>query len=220
MKAKKAISLLVRDYSLYPRHEVDDYHVREIMEALRAGLTLPPIIADKASLRVIDGFHRIAAYGRLYGSEYVADVVLNDYESDAAMFQDAMEHNTQHGRNLTPYDKARCIARSKELGIEMQTVASALHITQDRLDKMLLERFTVSGEVLKRTTRHFAGGAITPEQSEFNRQRAGGLDQLFYINQVIGLLDSDSIDWERETVTKALERLKTLLAVKQPVATS
>jgi hypothetical protein len=79
---------LVQDYSLYPRTVTDDAHVARLVEALRAGETFPPVVADKASRRVVDGFHRIKAYIRAEGDEAKCAVEWRDYADDQARSTD------------------------------------------------------------------------------------------------------------------------------------
>ena len=64
----KASELLL-DYDLYPRERIEPFNVNQMIEALTAGRELPPIIVDRKSLRVIDGFHRVKAYQRLHGPD-------------------------------------------------------------------------------------------------------------------------------------------------------
>ena len=63
------VAAIVEDFNLYVRHSVDEYHAREIADHIEWGGSVPPIIVDKASMRLIDGFHRVRAYRRLYGSD-------------------------------------------------------------------------------------------------------------------------------------------------------
>ena len=209
-----AASSLIQDFKLYPRAQVDSYHVGEMVESLRAGTMLPPIIADRESKRIIDGFHRVRAHQRAFGINAKVRVDLRDYPDEATMFKEAMTLNSSHGRNLTMYDKTRCLLLAKEMGIERTVVSTALNITVERADQLLLDRVAASGEVLKRTMHHLAGKTLTEEQAEHNRARAGGLDQLFYINQVVALLETDSIDWTRANVKDKLHLLSALLAEK------
>jgi hypothetical protein len=55
-------SALVIDFSIYPRQAIDDQHVSALAEVLRAGGTLPPIVAECGTLRTVDGMHRIRAH--------------------------------------------------------------------------------------------------------------------------------------------------------------
>jgi hypothetical protein len=199
------------DYNLYARQRVDSYHVAEMVESLKAGAVFPPVVADIDSKRVVDGFHRIHALQRLYKEKAEVDVMLKKYASEAEIYEDAMRLNSTHGRNLTSYDKAHCILRGRELGLPDDRIAGALHITGDRISELIAERCTADSVVLKRTIEHFAGKQVSEKQRDFI-PRAGGMDQLFYINQVIALLETNSIDWSREKVKEGLTRLHKLLS--------
>jgi len=59
---KVALADLVLDYELYPRVRLSDMYVAELAEALRSGVVLPPVVVDRASNRVVDGFHRVKAH--------------------------------------------------------------------------------------------------------------------------------------------------------------
>ena len=216
VKRMKAAELIL-DWNLYARQRVDNYHVSEMVESLKAGTVFPPVIADDASKRVVDGFHRITAVLRLYKEAAEIDVMLKKYASEAEIYEDAMKLNSTHGRNLTSYDKAHCILRGREFGLTDDRIADALHMTMDRITRLIKERWTAEQDVLKKTVDHFAGESITKKQREFI-PRAGGMDQLFYINQVIALLETNSIDWDREKVKTALLKLVKLLEKKLKVS--
>ena len=217
MAAPKIVTVkatsLVQDFDIYPRAQVDGYHVREIAEALKAGADLPPIIVERRTKRVVDGFHRLRAHQSVSGANATVSVVYRDYPDEAALLRESIELNAGHGRNLTLYDKTRCIVLAEQHGISRADVAKALNITRKRADNLVMERVSAKGDVLKRTMSHFAGQELTSEQRDYN-QRAGGLDQSFYINQVIALLETDSINWESPKVVSPLKKLHGLLSDK------
>ena len=208
--AKVAASLLVKDYNVYPRASVDEYHVREIAEAISVEHQLPPIIADRESKRIVDGFHRHAAWQKVHGADVKVEVVWKSYGSEADLFRDAATLNAGHGRILTTYDKARCLGIADQLGLTQDSIADALHMTKERADKLVMTRLTADGQPLKNTMRQFAGETLTGSQKETN-QKAGGMAPLFYINQVSALLESDSLEWENPQVRAGLSRLQNLL---------
>jgi len=207
-------SVLVLDYDFYPREQIQSFHVRQMVDALEAGGILPPIIVDKKSKRVVDGFHRVRAYQKMYGRDTTIPAILKTYETEADMFADGISLNTAHGRPLTPYDKARCIARAEELKMEPQTTARALNMTPERLGELRASRiatYKMKPVTLKQTTTHLAGQELTDEQYAYN-VKAGGPNQTFFINQVIAMLEVEGvINWEDEKVVKALKRLHDLL---------
>jgi hypothetical protein len=213
MAKQLKISSLVLDYEFYPREQIQTYHVRELIEVLEAGIELPPIVVDRETKRVVDGFHRVRAYKKFYGANAKIPVILKDYENEAAIYVDAIALNAAHGRPLSPYDKARCIARAEELKLEPAVVAKALNTTVEKIAELKTERFAFYEKkqvVLKRTAAHLAGTELEKEQFEYNIH-AGGMAQRFYVNQVIAMLESDTVDWHDERLIGCLKRLRGLL---------
>src|SRR5947209_20211520 len=102
MKAQaKTVSpeALVLDYSLYPRHKIDADNLRRITYAREAGAVLPPVIADRKSSRIIDGFHRVSDALRAKLPEIAVE--WRDYKTEADMLEDAIRPH-MHGRQLAP----------------------------------------------------------------------------------------------------------------------
>jgi len=207
------VSTLVLDYDFYPREQIQSFHVRQMVEAMEAGVILPPIIVDRKSKRVVDGFHRVRAYQKLYGKDATIPAILKTYKTEADMFADGIALNTTHGRPLTPYDKARCIARAEELKMEPQMTARALNMTPERLGELRASRiatYKMKPVTLKQTMAHLAGGELTDDQYAYNR-KAGGPNQTFFINQIIAMIEADAVNWENDKVVSALVKLYDLL---------
>ncbi len=135
------LTKLKLDDKVFPRAKVDGYHVRAIAKALEAEAHLPPIIVEAKTFRVVDGWHRIAAFRRVWGDDALIDAEVREYEDDAAFFADAVKANVAHGRGLTPYDKAVCIAKADGLQMVPDAVAGVLNMTQERYEGMRTERF-------------------------------------------------------------------------------
>lgn len=218
---KMKLAELVLDFDLYPRAEVDSQHVHYLGEALAAGAELPPIIADEKSKRIIDGFHRYRVYQKALGEDGEVDVVLKKYPSERAMFLDAMRYNAGHGRSLTTFDRAHCVLRAEVLGIAPAQIASALSLTTDAVGRLKTDRVgslkVVGGSSkvpLKRTIRHMAGRELTDAQNEVN-DKLSGMEQLFYVNQLVMLLENELIDTENERLMAALHKLRGLLSSRK-----
>lgn len=207
---------VVLDFGLYPRRQVDSHHVGEMCEAEKAGIEFPPIIIDKKSRRCVDGFHRVRKQLRVHGENATISAVEKTYKSDKAMFLDAMKYNANHGRALSSYDRAHSVILADRLGISNKQVAEALAVTIDRVESLRVDKTAVVGNgkglrvPIKRTIRHMAGKKLTRKQGEANT-KLGGMEQLFYVNQLITLLESDLIDKENEDLIAGLEKLKRLL---------
>ncbi|MFD2467426.1 ParB/RepB/Spo0J family partition protein [Amycolatopsis silviterrae] len=69
---------------------------------------LPPVIVDRATMRVIDGMHRVRA-GKLRGQETVRVRFYDGSEDDA--FVIAVQHNNNHGLPLSLADRTAATAR-------------------------------------------------------------------------------------------------------------
>ena len=212
------VSSLVFDFSFYPRSNIDTQHVGYIAQAVEGGATLPPIIIDKKSKRIVDGFHRTRAYRNLYGDDHGVECVEKAYKTDRAMFLDAMRYNAAHGRRLSSHDRAHCINLALEFKMELESVATALQMTLDKTKQMKVERF---GEMrvgkkkkpvpLKRTIAGVvAGKMLTPRQVEAN-DRLSGMTQVFYVNQVIELIEADLLDTKNERLIERLGHLQGLI---------
>lgn len=100
------IDSLVLDFRVQPRVDgLRESHVRALVEALRSGAVLPPLLVtphpDGRRYTVIDGAHRLEAFRRV-GLQTVQVVV-----RDSADFWDAFIANQRHGFPLTVEDRKR-----------------------------------------------------------------------------------------------------------------
>ncbi|MHC4951736.1 MAG: ParB N-terminal domain-containing protein, partial [Planctomycetota bacterium] len=201
---------------------IDSYHVKSMVDSLIAGVELPAIIADKKSLRIADGFHRVKAVKKLYGEKGEVTAILKNYKSDIDLFLDAVKYNSGHGRTLTKYDKTHCVLRAGELNISDLQISNALKMTKEKAGELKIFRtgnqkikigtrkFTRRKIPIKNTINHMAGKDLTQVQVDVN-ERLSGMAQLFTVNQIIMLIESDLIDKENEKLMKALKRLSNLL---------
>lgn len=210
---KYALSELVFDYEIYPRGSVDSHHVGEIAEAMRAGSAMPPLVIDKKSKRIVDGFHRGKAYIRVFDESHEVDCIEKEYRNDKDLFLDSMRYNASHGRALTQHDKVHCLLLAQKLKISEKAVAEALHITTDRIGQLRVGRIGRIGSTpiaLKQTIRHMGGKELTTAQVAAN-DKLGGMNTLFYVNQLITLIENDLIDPENDELANGLDRLHGLL---------
>jgi len=210
---KMAVGSLIVDFSIYPRSDVDSQHITYMQEAEDSGVKLPPIIIERKSKRVVDGVHRTKMYQRKYGDEHLIEVIEKDYANEAYLFLDAVRCNASHGRTLTRHDRTHCILLSEKLKVPQDELASALSMKVEKIGKLRVERVgelrvgkTFTPIPLKRTISHMHGRKLTKRQSEAN-DRLSGMNQSFYVNQLITLIDSGLLDMNNENL---MERLKVL----------
>ena len=217
MTTKKVpLASLTFDYTLFPRGQVDSQNVTYIREAIRAGAKLPPIVVCKKTRRVVDGFHRGKAYRMEFGDHVKVEIVEKTYKGDKDLFIDACALNGAHGRALTTFDRSHIVVTAKTLGIDMDSVATALNMTTAKLTSLAVDRSAqVNGDSvrtipIKRTIRHMRGRTMTRPQEEANR-KLSGMNQVFYVNQIITLIESDLLNKEDEELLKQLRVLHELL---------
>ena len=206
------VSEIVMDFDLYPRQSINSQHVAEMCEAAKAGVDFPPVVIDKKSKRLTDGFHRYRKAIRLEEPEIA--VVEKTYKTEGEMLLDAIRMNANHGRVLSAYDRTHCIILAGRMKIKDDAVATAMSITTDRLESLRIDRSatvksgkTVQTIPLKRTIRHMAGKRLTKPQVEAN-EKLSGMNQQFYVNQVLMLITSGLLDRKDEKLMGLLKELR------------
>jgi hypothetical protein len=210
---------LIEDFSLYPRSQVDGAHVAQMVHTLEAGNTLPPIIIDATSKRVVDGFHRRRAILRAFGDEAEIEVEARKYVSEKDMYLDAMMLNSRHGKGITGAEQTGAILKAKVFRISADAIAASLGITQERVASIMENKVasirqgvTAIGRMipLKRSVHHMAGTVITDRQAEA-MDMFPGQAQTLLIRQLSKLIETNSIDKKNPKVIAALMELHDLL---------
>lgn len=212
---------LVEDLSFYPRNQLDDQYVRELADALLAGVTLPPLVVERGSGRIIDGFHRRRAALRAFDADAEVAVIERLYADEQTLWLEVMRLNAHHGRRLSRYDMARCLLRSKELGLDPEVVAQTLQVTVARLADIEARKVAFGPDAtpvpIMRTAEHLAGSTLSEGQMAAVR-RATGMPVLVYVNQVINAIEGDLLDNDNEKLRARLvilhERLSAWLAAR------
>ena len=212
---KRFISGLVLDRDLSPRTRLSSNHVRQLAEAIKAGATLPPIVVEKETSRVVDGFHRVEAHRRVYGREALVEAEERYYADEGELFLDAVRLNAAHGSRLASYDQLRCVSIAERLSIDPSRMAGALSVRPSYVGELSAKRtgtdLSTSMPVpLKRTIEHMRGRPLTPEQIEVNA-KLGGQSQTFYLGQINLLAEADLFDLEDPRVRAGLRRLESNL---------
>lgn len=212
--AQIKIAKLSFDSTIYPRSEIPSHHTAEIAEALRTGVTMPPIVVDATSLRIVDGVNRWRACKTVFGPDSEIEAELRTYASEQDLFLDAVRLNADHGLPYSSFERTRNILLAEQFGIPEKEIAAALHIRVEKVEKMKANKTAVAkiGSVpLKRSMNWVGPGAtLTEKQTETNRT-AGGMSPLYYVNQLIAMLESGLWDKCGEQVQGALRQLYTVL---------
>lgn len=206
---------LVEDLSIYPRNSVDSGNVAKLVNKLELGIKLHPIVADRESKRIIDGFHRRRAYLRVLGPDASVKVELRSYNSDTEMLTAGAAANADHGLQLEMVEQRRVALRLHELGVDDDTIAVALRVPPVKVNKLRCDSTvvirgggTVRIEPLKRSLFHFRGRPMTEAQAQA-QQRAPGTSYMLLVTQLRDALQEHLLDETDVKLTAELQALRT-----------
>lgn len=202
----KAIELIM-DWNLWPRQaaqRLDTTNVARMKEALRSGFTLPPVIVDKDSLRIVDGFHRTRATLDVFGDDADIEVTLKTYENEQEMFLEAGATNHHHGLPMGPKDRAHFISKARKMKIPWPAIATALNMDPKRVKEFLEKRTakTQSGETIALSSgaKHMAGKVLDSAQEHYVRTETGGGGPSMHLSIIINALRSKSVTVNSKTI--------------------
>jgi ParB-like chromosome segregation protein Spo0J len=212
MATAKLIDLIL-DTTVYPRNEISGSTVQSLVDAIEMNDPVPPIVVDKASMRVVDGFHRYHAYKRLKRESI--PVVLRTYKNEAELFADAVRLNRAHGRSFDPYDLRRAVQKLSGYGFKDNTISDIIRIPRARIEQFKGE-FAKGPRgteiVLKRgLVQELKGRSLTKEQVQAN-DRYSGYQPSFHVNQLIAILKADVIP-KSEAFTSGMDELCSLWSI-------
>jgi hypothetical protein len=207
---------LVEDFDIYPRHALDTAHVRTLEDALRSGVVLPPIVVARKGNRIVDGFHRARAHRRVAGPDGQVEVDVRSYRSEADLVRDAVALNSTHGRRLDQQDRTRSALMLRRLGVEVAEIAVTLHVSMERVEKLLVKVVEVRPETdtgvarvepAKPIARRFGTPrTLTPTQAEVHRS-ASGWWPTQTITQLTREIESGLLDLDAPGIREKLLRL-------------
>lgn len=207
------ISDLDLDQRLYVRRGgVDPYHVSKLAKLLKNGEKLPPVVYDEKSKRLVDGFHRVAAWERVNGLDCPIPARSVRYASDSAILEAGHVLN-KHGKPLTSADLAHCAIVGRSIGMTDEETMAMLRMDAEDFMDLLMRKTATTGRgekkhpiAITRAIENMAGKNLNQAQAEASRH-LGGASQIFYADQLIKLLETGMID---ELDKKLAARLGTL----------
>ncbi len=188
---KIELSLIVLDETVYPRHKVNPHNVESIRDVINTGHKLPPMLIEKGTNVLVDGWHRHGAY-EAEGIEVVT-VKEKVYTDRKALLSDAVNLN-MHGQQLSPRDKLRSAALLLEAGFSMEKVSEIVRVPMPKLQGRLERRTAFDGEgeqhILKRGMQHNRGRTLTDKQVAAH-ERYGGHNASRYARMLFDTLKQD-----------------------------
>jgi hypothetical protein len=213
-----SLGAIVIDESIYPRGSVNQLHIRRLQDALDGGATFPPVVVERGSNRLVDGRHRYGAYQ----AKEILDVPceFRVWDSEADLFADAVRLNAEHGQALTYYDVKLSILRLQQLGYTQDRIGAVVRMTIEKVENIIRgsAHSATTGEpiALKGGLRHKSGQALTDQQQQAMRKYAGG-NVVFYVHQLITVLENDLWPAENVTAKTEMDRLVNRWVARFPV---
>lgn len=194
-----AVTSLEFDRELYPRIDVSEYHIGELVRAMDGGHELPPVVACRRTRKLVDGVHRWNA--AIKKEVELIPVEWRDYANDTELFRDACILNTGRGLDLTAQDRLKVLQVGERLGLRELDFVQVLKTSPSYI-RALMPRFaTVSDDPtqperarkipLKASTRHLSGTTITPQQADAIRGNAPGTSYLLVVRQLASGLENN-----------------------------
>lgn len=217
------LALLVEDWDVYPRHDVDSSHVNRLYETLTAGVTLPPPLVDARTKRIVDGFHRTRAQRKFLGDDGSIKVELRSYPSELALLEDAVRFNAAHGRRLDSQDLTRSTILLRRLGAETVSIAATLSITETKVEQISARVVIVKSG--NKTEKRAAKPSMWPRKNEQPHsishsqyevhQSSNGWRHRQTIKQLTKELSCGLVDLDTETI-EALKGLRDAITAVVP----
>jgi hypothetical protein len=169
---------LTKDYDLYPRGagSLDSSHLAVLYSALMAGASFPPLIVEKKTNKIVDGFHRHEIYLRYIKNKqpenYTVDVEYRKYPTKKEFYLDAIRYNTKHGKNIEGSQRTNAIIKGYDLKINPKSLAAVLIMTVQDVEKAIetkvatVSKFTVINNISKEAIQPPSTGRRVVEEIE------------------------------------------------------
>jgi ParB-like chromosome segregation protein Spo0J len=129
------------DATLWPRTREDKETVEHYAEIFQE---LPPIVIQKGTGKLVDGWHRWYAASKLGLTEVQVEEVKIP---DNLLFAEAVKRNLKHGVPLKKHERNRAILRLSDAGLSTHQVANILGCHQSTVSLVLkASRVQVTGD--------------------------------------------------------------------------
>lgn len=119
------------DAELWPRTKEDKEivdHYAEIFE------DLPPIVIQKGTGKLVDGWHRFYAASKLG----LTEVQVEEVEiADNLLFAEAVKRNLRHGLPFRREEREKAIVRLRDAGYSVQQITNTIGLSERSVQKVL-----------------------------------------------------------------------------------
>jgi ParB-like chromosome segregation protein Spo0J len=209
------------DEELYPRSTYNWQTSYDYAESMKVGAKFPPIILAlyKNKKYLVDGKHRYEAF-KLIKKKTIPAIVYTGW-NNKKIFEEAVKHNIQHGRVLSPYEKRNIALKLKQWKYPAAKISDLIQVPMDKLERFIGVRLvnTLTGDlefecVVKSGIKHLAGGTLSEEEFhnvQIEQKKLYIHDQIDLLNQLISLLQKGLIDRKNKKILVLLKQIKKLV---------
>lgn len=209
-----AITEIVQDKSVYPRHHYGWQTSYDYAMSMKAGAEFPPIVVAEYAGKhyLVDGKHRIEAY-KINKDNFVQCEILKGL-SKQDIYLEAIKRNIANGRPLSPYDKAKVIVDLRKMKITDAEISKVVCIPVTKIENFVVSRITndITGEeiILKAPTSTLAGQTVQEGFDELQRPFSTN-GQMAVIDQAIRLFETKAINLKNRAIVNKLKTLRKLI---------
>lgn len=209
-----AITEIVQDKSVYPRHHYGWQTAYDYAMSMKAGAKFPAIVvAEYAGNKyLVDGKHRIEAY-KINKEKFVQCKILKGL-SKQQIYLEAIKRNIANGRPLSPYDKVKVIVDLRKMKITDAEISKVICIPITKIENFVVSRITndITGEeiILKAPTSTLAGQTV-PVGFEAIQRPFSANGQMAIIDQAIRLFELKAINLKSKALVNKLKVLRKLI---------
>lgn len=220
------VASLKYDPTIYPRAWQSDEQVAQLQEAVTAGATLPPILVDRETMRIVDGVHRWKRAQNAGDATIFAE--LRNFDTEQDVFEAAVAANAKHGYGYFDIDREHIYRRAASLNLSVERIAKALCCTVEKVEAVTrgFAKVEMPGPIQPKAekprtwnpngTRAHRGGPrrelLPPPTTE-----TPGANQMAYVNHLIVAVQNGRIDYRQDRITYALHNLAELIKAKVPM---
>jgi len=143
------LDLLEVEQGIYPRFRTSEETVEQYRDAMEQGEQFPPIEVayHRGRFILLDGFHRVAAYRRLFEEQKEMDSTkivptfparIHEVKSELELYILAVRFNTRHGLPLSREEKRQFARKLYEMGLhDLKEIARVLAVSVRTLYRWL-----------------------------------------------------------------------------------
>lgn len=118
------------------RKETPDFHVRRYSESMRNGDVFPPIILNKKTNELLDGFTRYTSYKKVFKDpEYAVPIEYKSFKTEKEKFMFIAEQNCKHGNPYGTWEKKNIVRQLQENGASLDEISNVLGIRISKITK-------------------------------------------------------------------------------------